>query len=60
MPWIEVKWFKGRDKETKKRTMDLLTKAMCEAVGCKPEAVSIVFYDIDKSDWGNAGKPYSD
>jgi len=60
MPWIEVKWFKGRDKETKKRTMDLLTKAMCEAVGCKPEAVSIVFYDVDKSDWGNAGKPYAD
>jgi phenylpyruvate tautomerase PptA (4-oxalocrotonate tautomerase family) len=31
---------------------------MCEAVGCKPEAVSVVFYDIEKSDWGNAGKPY--
>jgi len=58
MPWIEVKWYKGRDKATKAKTMELLTKAMCEAVGCKPEAVSVVFYDIEKSDWGNAGKPY--
>jgi phenylpyruvate tautomerase PptA (4-oxalocrotonate tautomerase family) len=46
MPWIEVKWYAGRDKATKAKTMELLTKAMCEAVGCKPEAVSVVFYDI--------------
>jgi len=58
MPWIEVKWYKGRDKATKAKTIELLTKAMCEATGCKPEAVSVVFYDIEKSDWGNAGKPY--
>ena len=38
--------------------MELLTKAMCEAVGCKPVAVSVVFYDIEKYNWGSAGKPY--
>ncbi len=57
MPWIEVKWYAGRDKATKAKTMELLTKAMCEAVGCKPEAVSVVFYDIEKYNWGSAGKP---
>jgi 4-oxalocrotonate tautomerase len=57
LPWIEVKWYKGRDKATKARVMELLTKAMCEGIGCKPEAVSVVFYDVEKSDWGNAGKP---
>jgi len=58
MPWIEVKWYAGRDKATKAKTIELLTKAMCEAVGCKPEAVSVVFYDIEKYNWGNSGKPY--
>jgi 4-oxalocrotonate tautomerase len=57
LPWIEVKWYKGRDKATKARVMELLTKAICEGIGCKPEAVSVVFYDVEKSDWGNAGKP---
>ncbi|MBM3292685.1 4-oxalocrotonate tautomerase [Candidatus Bathyarchaeota archaeon] len=57
MPCIEVKWYKGRDKATKAKVMELLTKAMCEGIGCKPEAVSVVFYDVEKSDWGNAGKP---
>jgi len=57
MPWIEVKWYAGRDKATKAKTMELLTKAMCEAVGCPPEAVSVVFYDIEKYNWANAGKP---
>ena len=57
MPWIEVKWYAGRDKATKAKTMELLTKAMCEAVGCQPEAVSVVFYDIEKYNWAHAGKP---
>ncbi len=60
MPWIEVKWYKGKDKATKVKVIDLLTKAMCEGIGCKPEAVSVVFYDVEKSDWGNAGKPIGD
>lgn len=57
MPLIEVKWFKGRDKETKAKTIKLLTEAMCEAVGCKPEAVTIVIQDVEKYEWGRAGKP---
>ena len=58
MPVIEVNWYAGRDKATKARTMELLTKVMCEAVGCKPEVVEIVFHDIEKYNWGTAGKPH--
>jgi 4-oxalocrotonate tautomerase len=58
MPFIEVKWYAGRDKATKAKTMELLTKAMCEAVGCKPEVVEIVFHDVEKYNWGTGGKPH--
>jgi len=58
MPLIEVKWFKGRDQNTKKKTIEALTKAMCETVGCKPDAVTVIIYDVEKYSWGKAGVPY--
>jgi 4-oxalocrotonate tautomerase len=58
MPLIEVKWFKGRDKETKAKTIKALTDAMCETAGCKPEAVTVIITDVERYGWGKAGKPY--
>jgi 4-oxalocrotonate tautomerase len=59
MPLIEVKWFKGRDNETKAKTIRLLTEAMCEAVGCGPDAVTVIIQDVERYEWGKAGKPYA-
>jgi len=59
MPLIEVKWFKGRDRATKAKTIELLTKAMCDAVGCTPDAVTVVIQDVERYEWGKAGKPYA-
>jgi 4-oxalocrotonate tautomerase len=58
MPIVEIKWFKGRDKSTKKRVMELITKAICENCDVDPDAVTVIFHDIEKSNWGKAGKPY--
>lgn len=60
MPWVTIQWFEGRDFETKKKVMKLVTDALVEGCGCKPESVSVVFKDIDKRDWGNAGTPYAE
>ncbi|OGD44355.1 hypothetical protein A3K69_07670 [Candidatus Bathyarchaeota archaeon RBG_16_57_9] len=60
MPWVTIQWYKGRDYETKKKVMKLVTDAICQGVGCKPEAVSVVFVDVDKRDWGSAGVPASE
>lgn len=59
MPLVEIKWWKGRDKATKAKTIELVTKAICEAIGCSPEAVEIIIQDIDKESWGRAGKPFA-
>jgi 4-oxalocrotonate tautomerase len=58
MPLIEVKWFKGRDKKTKKEVIEALTEAMCNTVGCKPDDVTVIIYDVDKQNWGKSGIPY--
>jgi len=57
MPLVEIKWWKGRDDATKAKTIDLVTKAICEACGCTPEAVTCIIHDVDKAAWGRGGKP---
>jgi len=57
MPWVTIQWYKGRDAETKDKVAKLVTKAVCEGCGCPPGAVSIVFKDVDKREWYQAGVP---
>lgn len=57
MPLVEIKWWKGRDDDTKAETIKLVTKAICEGYGCLPEAVTVNIQDIDKASWGKAGRP---
>ncbi len=54
---MEIKWWKGRDDATKAKTIELVTKALCEACGCSPEAVSVIIQDVDRAAWGRGGKP---
>ena len=42
MPLVEIRWFKGRDDAVKAKTIELVTKAVCESCGCKPEAVTVI------------------
>lgn len=57
LPLVEIKWWKGRDDATKAKTIELVTKALCDGCGCSPQAVTIIIQDIDKAGWGIAGKP---
>lgn len=57
MPLVEIKWWAGRDNATKAKTIELVTKAICDACGCGPEAVTVIIQDVDKAGWGKAGKP---
>jgi 4-oxalocrotonate tautomerase len=59
MPLVEIKWFKGRDDATKAKTIELVTKAICEGCGCAPDAVTVIIQDVDRASWGRGGKAYS-
>jgi len=53
---VTIQWFDGRDAATKKKTLELVTKAICDGCGTSPEHVSVIFQDIKKSDWASNGK----
>ena len=59
MPLVEIKWFKGRDDATKAKTIELVTKAVCDGCGCSPDAVTVIIQDVPKTQWGKGGKPYA-
>lgn len=55
MPMIKVELFAGRTADQKAELARELTSTYVRVMGGKPEAVSIIFSDVDKSDWANAG-----
>lgn len=59
MPLVEIKWFKGRDDATKAKTIELVTKAVCDGCGCSADAVTVIIQDVDRASWGKGGKPYA-
>jgi len=59
MPLIEVKLWAGLDDKTVGKIIEKQTEAMCEAIGCPPEAVRVIVHQIPKNHWGVAGKQRS-
>ncbi|MFU1478507.1 tautomerase family protein [Roseovarius sp. C7] len=60
MPMIRVEMYKGRTAEQKRALAKELTEAFVRAGGGNPEAVQIVFTDVDQGDWANGGVLASD
>lgn len=51
MPHISVKMLKGRTDEQKQLAANKLTDALCEALGCTPEHVSVAVEDYTPIEW---------
>jgi 4-oxalocrotonate tautomerase len=60
MPTIRVEMFAGRTLEQKRALAQALTEATVKTLGGSPEAVDILFYDIERSNWSTAGQLWSD
>lgn len=56
MPFINIQMLAGRTEEQKAELAKAITKAFVEIASAKPEAVSIIFSDIQKKDLAKAGK----
>ncbi len=52
--------FRGRTREQKRALARELTEGFVRACGGKPEAVTIVFQDVQKEDWAVAGALMAD
>lgn len=51
MPFIHVRAYSGRDKETQKRAAQAIVKAASEAMGAPETAFTVVYEDIEREVW---------
>ena len=60
MPTIHVEMFAGRTVEQKRALAAALTEATVKTLGGSPEAVDVIFPDVQKHDWATGGQLWSD
>jgi 4-oxalocrotonate tautomerase len=60
MPTIRVEMFAGRTLEQKRALAQALTEATVKTLGGSPDAVDVLFFDIQRHDWATAGQLWSD
>jgi len=60
MPVVNIYMWSGRTEGQKRKLVEGITNVFKSAAGVPPEALHIIFQDIQKSDWAIAGKLCSD
>ena len=60
MPSIHVQLFAGRTVDQKRALAAALTEATVRTLGGSPEAVDVIFTDVQKHDWATGGQLWSD
>lgn len=60
MPTIHVELFAGRTVEQKRALAAALTEATVRTLGGSPEAVDVIFRDVERHDWATGGMLWSD
>jgi 4-oxalocrotonate tautomerase len=60
MPVIKVEMFKGRSADQKRAFAKAITEAFVETCGGTPQSVTVIYADVEKSDWAVAGRLASD
>jgi 4-oxalocrotonate tautomerase len=60
MPFAQIYMLEGRTEEQKRRVIEKVTDALCEAIDAKRETVRVMILDVPKSQWGIGGKSAKD
>jgi len=60
MPTIRVELFAGRTLEQKRALAQALTEATVKTLGGSPDAVDVIFSDVERHDWATGGQLWSD
>lgn len=55
MPVIRIEMLSGRSRDQKKALAEAFTREMAAIAKCAPEAIQIVFADVDRGDWAVGG-----
>ncbi len=60
MPIVKIEMFSGRTHSQKAELAKAITDDIVRIAQTTPEAVTIVFEDVEKTNWAEAGKLASD
>ena len=60
MPVVNISLYAGRTKEQKADLARAVTKAISETAGIPDSSTTIIFQDVEKSDWSVGGVMASD
>lgn len=60
MPIVHIELLAGRTEDQKRLLVKRVTNAICESIGVKDDAVSMVLRDIEHYNYGEAGKLWID
>ncbi len=59
MPLVEISMLAGRDARMKEDIIREVTDAVVRTSGAPPDAVTVIIRDVPRTDWAQAGVPYS-
>lgn len=60
MPTLHVEMFAGRTVDQKRALAAALTEACVKTLGGSPDAVDVIFRDVERHDWATGGRLWSD
>ena len=59
MPVVQVSVWAGISEENKKKIVEGITEVIAE-IGVPREAITIILYEVPKTDWASAGQLHSE
>ena len=60
MPIVNISLYSGRTTEQKSKIAKAVTKAISESAGVNDSDTIVLFHDIEKTNWANAGNIVSE
>jgi 4-oxalocrotonate tautomerase len=59
MPLVRIEMWPTVTREQKDDLVRNVTKAVVDSIGCRDQAVQVMLFEVDKSDWATGGTCHS-
>jgi len=60
MPVVRIDMWEGRDKETKRKLIQSVSKAVADSLGIEVDRIEIILIDVPEDNWGKNGEQASE
>ena len=60
MPVVRIDMWEGRDKETKRKLIQSVSKAVADSLDIEIDRVEIILNEVPKDNWGKNGEQASE